>query len=279
MLMQDALEKAMDTLKKAGISSYKIDSEVIMMFVLKIDKIKLLTSNHILDEISLDKFFNKIYERSKFKPISYITNIAYFMDYEFYVNENVLIPRSDTEILIETATDYINKNNYTSIMDIGTGSGCIPISLSLLTNCTSFAIDISINALEVAKINAKKYNLNDTITFIHSDLFENVNNKVDVLISNPPYINKNDMSSLMADVINYEPYNALYGGIDGLDFYKKIVDKSFDYINNNGMLFFEIGYDQGFLVKKLMCNKGFKEVQIKKDYKGFDRIVFGKKLY
>ncbi len=279
MLMQDALKKGINILKNHGIETSKLDAEIIMMFILDIDKITLLTSNKKLSNNEENDFFNKIYERQTFKPISYITNKAYFMDYDFYVDERVLIPRSDTEILIELATTHIKNYNYNSVMDIGTGSGCIPISLCLLTGCDAIAVDISTNALDVAKINAGKYNLNDKITFINSNLFENIDDKVDVLISNPPYINKNDMSTLMKDVINFEPTNALYGGVDGLDFYRQIIDNAHNYINDNGMIFFEIGYDQGIAVKNLLLEKNYENVTIAKDYKGFDRVVFATKNF
>ncbi len=277
-LIQDVLKEGISQLRECNIDSCIVDAQVLMMHTLNIDKITLLTTRDFISKENKNSFFDKISDRKKLKPISYITNKAYFMDYEFFVDERVLIPRSDTEILIEKINDYVIKNNYKTIMDIGTGSGCIPISLSLMTNCSAYAVDISLDALSVAKINAKNYNLNDKITFINSDLFQNVNNiKVDVLISNPPYINKKDMADLMKDVVDYEPYNALYGGIDGLDFYRSIVNESFNYINDNGMLFFEIGYDQGESVKTLMENKGFKDVKIIKDYKGFDRVVYGLK--
>ncbi len=277
MLMQDALKKGIAILKNANIASYKLDAEVIMMFILNIDKVKLITTNSELSNSEKVNFFNKISERENYKPISYITNKAYFMDYEFYVDERVLIPRGDTEILIELAAKYMKKNDYSSIIDIGTGSGCIPISLSLLTNCKALAVDISKDALEVAKINCNNYNLSNDITLINSNLFENIKSKVDVLISNPPYINKNDMDCLMKDVINFEPTNALYGGIDGLHFYKKIIQQSHNFINDNGMIFFEIGYDQGDSVKNLLLEKNFKDVTVQKDYKGFDRVVYAKK--
>lgn len=275
MNIQEVLKEAIEILKNANIETYKIDAEVILMDLLEIDKIKLLTSNLKINEEQKKKYFDKIAQRKNCKPVSYITNKAYFMDYEFYVDERVLIPRDDTEILIELAYKFIKEKKYKSILDVGTGSGCIPISLTLLTDCKSYAIDISSDALDVAKINAKKYNLNEKIFFVNSNLFENFFEKVDVLISNPPYINKQDMSTLMKDVVDFEPHNALYGGIDGLDFYRKIINDSKNFINENGMIFFEIGYDQGEDVKKLLLEKNFKNVEIKKDYKGFDRVVYG----
>lgn len=275
MNIQEVLKDATNILKNANIETFKIDAEVILMDLLKIDKIKLLTSNLEISEEQKKNYFDKIAQRKNCKPVSYITNKAYFMDYEFYVDERVLIPRNDTEILIELAYKFIKEKKYKSILDIGTGSGCIPISLTLLTDCKSYAIDISSDALDVAKINAKKYNLNEKIVFVNSNLFENFFEKVDVLISNPPYINKQDMSTLMKDVVDFEPHNALYGGIDGLDFYRKIIDNSKNFINENGMIFFEIGYDQGEDVKKLLLDKNFKNVEIEKDYKGFDRVVYG----
>ncbi len=263
-------------LKENNIECYCLDAEIILMYVLKIDKIKLLTT---LDTISLDDekyFFELLKIRTTNKPISYITNHINFMGYGFYVNENVLIPRPDTEILVEIAINVIKKNNFSTLLDVCTGSGVIPISIALETNIKALAIDISKDALDVANINNANHCTTSLINFICSDLFSNVPNiKFDVITSNPPYISKDDMENLMSDVKDFEPNIALYGGEDGLYFYREIIKNSFSYLNNKGFLILEIGYNQGVDVKNLLNINGFVDIQIIKDYNNLDRVVYG----
>lgn len=264
-------------LKNNGIVTHHTDAEILLMYLLNIDKVTLFTSNDIVTQSQEDEYMKLIKIRSTNKPVSYITNKSFFMDYEFYVNENVLIPRGDTQFLVNEALRIIHQNKLTSFIDLCTGSGIIPISISLNSHCNGIGIDICPKALEVAMINVKHFNLENKIGLVVSDLFENIPTQtVDIIISNPPYINKNDMNDLMADVKNYEPHIALYGGLDGLSFYKSIITKSKIFLNNQGYLVFEIGYDQGLSVKKILENEHFTNIKIIKDYNNLNRVVSAK---
>ena len=217
-------------------------------------------------------------KRLKHIPVGYIFGKTEFFGRNFYVDENTLIPRIDTEILIETVLPYINnlkqEKNDISILDIGTGSGIIAITIQKETSLNVTAVDISENALKIAKKNAE--NLDAKIEFIYSNLFENLKNRqFDFIVSNPPYIKTAVIDELEPEVKGNEPILALDGGIDGLKFYKEIISNSKNYLKLNGMLFFEIGYDQANEVKELL-QKDFEEITIKKDYSNNDRVIFGK---
>ena len=188
------------------------------------------------------------------------------------MNEHVLIPRFDTEILVEEVMKELHDGF--SILDMCTGSGCILLSLlKYSNNCSGVGVDISENALAVAKENQKRLGLD--ASFVQSDLFEQITGKYDIIVSNPPYIRSDVIPTLMEEVRLHEPVLALDGTEDGLFFYRKIVKESTDYLNGGGWLFFEIGYDQGEAVKKLMEENGFKNVKVVKDYAGLDRVVLG----
>lgn len=193
------------------------------------------------------------------------------MGLKFFINENVLIPRQDTEILVEEVLKYSNSK---SIIDMCTGSGCIIISI-LKHSIKSFGIgvDISSKAIEVAKHNAILNDLNQ-MEFIESDLFTNINQKFDIIVSNPPYIKTDIIKDLMPEVL-HEPANALDGHKDGLYFYKEIISNAEFYLNSNGRIFFEIGYDQSEEVTKLLEEYKFKNIKVIKDYAGLDRVVHG----
>lgn len=231
------------------------------------DKLFLLCHNdYVLSESEEKLFLDYIEKRKKNTPISYITHKREFYGREFYVNENVLIPRPETEIIIDVVKG-LNLTKDLKILDLCTGSGIIPITLGLECGFKEiYASDISFKALEVAKENAKKYNQN--ITFIESDLFENIPNiKFDLIISNPPYITREDMEKLDIDV-KREPNIALYGGVDGLDFYKKIISQGKEYLK--GKFIFEIGYNQSDSLERLATENGF-EIEFFKDLQNFKR--------
>lgn len=217
---------------------------------------------------NLDKLINHI-------PIQYITNHQEFMKLDFYVDENVLIPRADTEILVEEVINNCNKNVKSSykILDLCSGSGAIGVSLAkYIKNVEVVCADISKIALEIAKKNANKNDANN-IEFIYSNMFSNIKYKFDIIVSNPPYIKRNVIKELEKEVQN-EPNIALDGGIDGLDFYKIIACKAYKYLNDNGVLFLEIGYDQKEEVMSLLKRSGkYKNIYSKKDLYGNDRIV------
>lgn len=234
-----------------------------------------------LSDNQKEYFLSMIKDRLNGRPIAYIVGHREFMGLDFYVKEGVLIPRPDTETLVEEIIE-ICKDKYVNILDIGTGSGAITVSLAKYlpkSKLTSF--DISDIPLEVGQINAINNGVDNKIEFIKSDLFSVIKEKdikFDVIVSNPPYIRKADMNTLHTQVKDYEPYNALEGGIDGLDFYKNITEQSHLYINKGGVLAYEVGHDQAQDVAMIMQNNGYTNIYTKKDIQGIDRVVIGFKL-
>jgi release factor glutamine methyltransferase len=215
-------------------------------------------------------------------PVQYITNEQDFMGLSFYVDERVLIPRGETELLVARVLELIEERDAKVVMDIGVGSGAICVSVAKLANVSQvYGIDISEDALAVAQINAKSQDVTSSLEFIHSDVFSNVpeslKGRVDILISNPPYIPPEEMLELHDDV-KMEPELALYGGQDGLDFYRQITDEGWTYLKASGVLVYEVGHDQGERVKSLMEARGFAHVEFIEDYQGFKRVVIGYKL-
>lgn len=207
------------------------------------------------------------------KPIQYIIQKAPFMSDIFYVDENVLIPRDDTQILVETAKEVIYQNNSLQILDLCTGSGIIAIELKKHTNKDVYASDISQNALNIGKKNA--YNLKTDINFIHSDLFENINQKFDVIVSNPPYISFSEKENLQIEVQKFEPELALFAQNDGYYFYETIIKNAHKHLNSKGFLLFEIGINQAETIKKYFLENGYKNIFIEKDVSGIERVVGG----
>lgn len=213
----------------------------------------------------------KIATRASHVPLQHILGVQEFMGYEFKVNSHVLIPRQDTEILVETVLEEAREKR---ILDMCTGSGCILLSLcKLCAPALAVGVDLSLEALEVAQENAER--LQCQASFIQSDLFEQVEGTYDVIVSNPPYIARDVIPTLMEEVKEHEPMLALDGGEDGLDFYREIVEQSVFYLVDGGILCFEIGYDQGSQVRDLMAQKGFQDIRVIKDLAGLDRVVIG----
>ena len=227
------------------------------------------------DEMS--KIMAAVEKRLKHIPLGYIFGKSYFYGREFKVDENVLIPRLDTEILIEKICEDIkSKQEKVSVLDIGTGSGAIAITIQKETNASVCAVDVSDGAIEIAKHNAKM--LEADVKVVKSDLFENVEGKFDFIVSNPPYIESSVIETLDDEVKLNEPILALDGGDDGLDFYKKIVEEAPNYLNKGGKLYFEIGYNQAESLKDLMKDN-FKNVKVYKNYGNNDRVVVGEVLW
>ncbi len=229
-------------------------------------------------EISLEnekRIMSVVEKRLKHIPLAYIFGKTNFYGYDFKVNQNVLIPRLDTEVLIENVvSDIKSRQNKVSVLDIGTGSGAIIVTIKKETDADCTAVDISKEALLIAKENASSNGVQ--IEFVESNLFENISNlKVDFIVSNPPYIETEIVKGLEPEVVLNEPILALDGGKDGLDFYKQIITQAKNHLNENGMLYFEIGYNQGENVSKLM-QKDFEAIEVIKDYGGNDRVVKGK---
>ena len=222
------------------------------------------------------KIMEAVEKRLQHIPLAYIFGKTNFYGYDLEVNENVLIPRLDTEILIEKLkNDVISQNKEVSILDIGTGSGAIAIVIQKETGAKVTAVDVSKAALDVAIKNAE--NNDAKIEFIHSNVFENVSGKFDYIVSNPPYIETEVVKGLDKEVVDNEPILALDGGEDGLDFYREIVKKAPNFLNEGGKLYFEIGYNQAGAVSGLMKDK-FKNIQVFKDYGDNDRVVSGEIL-
>ena len=262
------------------IDTYILDTQLLLGKVLGKDKLYLITNKE--EEVSKFKereFYRLINKRKEKMPIKYILKSAEFMGLDFHVQEGVLIPRGDTEILVEEILNIIKDDREYTVCDLCCGSGAIGISIAYLRENTKVdLIDYYDIPEKVTKRNITKHNLNSRATFIKSDLLEepiNQQNKYDILVSNPPYIKEEIIETLMDDVKKYEPHTALSGGEDGLYFYKKIVDDSDKILNDNGILAFEIGHDQGKEVSDLMSEKGYKNIRVVKDLAGHDRVVIG----
>ena len=228
-------------------------------------------------------FLEMIKERLNERPIAYIIGNREFMGLDFFVKEGVLIPRPDTETLVEEIIELCkNKSEQINILDIGTGSGSITVSLAkYIENSKVMSFDISDIPLEVGKINAINNEVDNKIEFVKSDVFSAIKDtekQFDVIVSNPPYIPKKDIETLHTQVKDYEPYNALEGGEDGLDFYRQITKESIDYLKQGGILAYEVGHDQAEDVSEIMKSYGYTKIYKKKDIQGIDRVVIGFKL-
>jgi len=245
---------------------------IILEYVLDKTKATILTElNYELKDSEKEKIMKIAQRRENKEPLQYIVHNQYFYGNKFYVDENVLIPRADTEILVEEVLKKLTAES--KVLDLCTGSGCIAVSLKKAKNTIDVtASDISSNALTIAMINAKINNVN--VNFVKSDLFANINQKYDIIVSNPPYIKKADMDCLQEEV-KCEPALALDGGSDGLDFYKQIILNAKSYLNKNGAVALEIGYNQAEEVKNILEENNYKNIKIIKDYGNNDRVVIG----
>ncbi len=277
MTIKEILNKGTFMLKDKDIITPKLKSRLLLQFTLKKPREYLIIyDNKEISKSDEEKYFQNIQKIIDGIPLQYITNSQEFMKMNFFVNDKVLIPRHDTEILVEEVIKIGKKMKNPKILDLCTGTGAIAISLKkYLPNSTVYASDISKDALEIAKKNAESNNIN--VEFFESDLFENIPNiKFDIIVSNPPYIREDIIPTLEKQVQN-EPYIALNGGIDGLDFYRKIVNKCYDYLKYNSYLCFEIGYDQKIDVIEIIENeKKFKDIHCIKDLYDNDRVIIAK---
>lgn len=279
------LKESTERLMEANISTPGLDAEVLLYNLLGVERtyLYMYREKRIPEEIQKE-FWIGIEKRAKHMPIQYIVNRQEFMGLDFWVEEGILIPRADTEILVEKVID-IYKNNYhpdmVKIIDIGTGSGAIAVSLAkYIDNCIITAIDICPDALRVAAKNANKHGVENKITFYLGNLFEPIDRQdeygiYDFIISNPPYIPKSEIETLGGNVKDYEPHLALDGGRDGLDFYREITFKARDYLKESGWLLFEIGHNQGKDVSEILNINGFKNIGVLRDLAGLDRVAVG----
>ena len=258
-------------LRNSGVREAELDAGLLLEYVCHTDRNTLLA--HPEREVSEEeraKFLTLIERREKREPLQYITKEQEFMGLTFETSENTLIPRQDTECLVEEAMK--NLHDGMAILDVCCGTGCILLSLLHYSNdCTGVGVDIDANAVSLAKKNAK--NLGIDATFTVSDLFESVEGTFDLITSNPPYIPTKVIETLDPEVKDYEPMAALDGGEDGLTFYRLIAAKAKQFLKRGGMIFFEIGYDQGEDVCEIMKENGYRHIEVKKDLAGLDRIV------
>ncbi len=276
MNYKDCYETGKTLLTEAGLEEAAWDARLLLEYVCGTTRNDLLV--HGDREVTKDlqeQYFEYISRRKARIPLQHITGVQEFMGLEFQVNEHVLIPRQDTEILVEEVMK--DEHEHSRILDMCTGSGCILISLLHYSNwCEGVGVDISSKALEVARENAGRLLVEEKRpAFIESDLFEKVEGTFDIIVSNPPYIRTAVIDTLMPEVKEHEPMNALDGFEDGLFFYRKIVDVAPAYLNKGGRLYFEIGHDQGAEVSALLTEAGFSQVRVVKDYAGLDRVVCG----
>ncbi|CEK32547.1 N5-glutamine S-adenosyl-L-methionine-dependent methyltransferase [[Clostridium] sordellii] len=283
MTIREILIKYMEKLSSIS-DTPKLDTEILLQKALgDVDRLYIqLNLDKKLSDEEL-KFFNEmINDRLNGRPIAYIVKNREFMALDFYVEEGVLIPRPDTEPLVEEVIELSKGMKDVTIVDIGTGSGAISVSLAkYIKNSYVYSLDISDKALSIGKKNAVNNEVDDKIEFIKSDVFTGIkdrNLKLDIIVSNPPYIKKEDIKTLHTQVKDYEPYIALEGGEDGLDFYRTITEESLKYLKSNGILAFEVGHDQANDVCTIMDNHGYKKIYTKKDLQGIDRVVIGFKL-
>ena len=276
VLVRDIIKKAQNTLEAADIADSQVDSWLLAEFVFGITRVKYYANMQMtVDGRSAEKYNELVNQRAGHIPLQHIIVTQEFMGLTFKVNENVLIPRQDTELLVENVVDYLGNDERT-VLDMCTGSGCIAVSIDRLSkNSKVTAVDISEKALEVAQENNRLNNAK--VTFIQSDLFTNVTGKYDIIVSNPPYIRTDEIPKLMEEVKSHEPVMALDGMEDGLYFYKKICGEASDYLNDNGKIFFEIGYDQGDDVSEILRQNRFCNIEVLKDLSGNDRVVIARK--
>mgnify|MGYP001254450311 CR=1 FL=1 len=280
MDIRNTIEKASIFLKEKNIKSYLIDSELLLSKVISKDrKYIILNHNKSLEKSIINSFNELVKQRSLGKPVAYLLGKKFFWKDEFKVNNDVLIPRPDTEIIVEQVLKITKNKSNLRILDIGVGSGCILLSILREKNKFSgVGIDISKKSLNICKINTHKLKLAKRVKFFKSDI-DNFNyGKYDLIISNPPYINKFDLKYLDKDVIDYEPKHALDGGLDGLSEIRKVINKSSELIKIKGLLILEIAFDQRKKVEKLLRKKGFYINKIIKDYSNNDRCIVCTKI-
>ncbi|NLL81753.1 MAG: peptide chain release factor N(5)-glutamine methyltransferase [Tissierellia bacterium] len=283
MEINELLRLGVEVLKDKDFSNPQLESRLILSKLLNVDISYLYA--HGDEEVSLDigqEFRNIINKRACGYPFQYLIKYKEFMGLDFYIEEGVLIPRPDTEILVEYVLDYISRNHHCEVikvLDIGSGSGAISLSIAhYAPNSNVYGVDIGDIPIKIANINKERFNLNN-VDFIKGNLFEpfyDKNLSFNIIVSNPPYIPSLDIEDLQTEVKDYEPRLALDGGQDGLDFYRRITKEAKDFLAKDGLLIFEIGYNQASYVKSLLEDRGFINIEIIRDLQGLDRVVLGR---
>ena len=280
MNIENVLNEGIDILQKNKIANPQLDSEILLSNSIKRDKKHIiLNPKEVLNSEQLGKFKSLIERRKKGEPIAYLINKKEFWKDEFFVNKDVLIPRPDSELIIEQVLKIYSKDDQLQILDIGTGSGCILLSiLKERSNFYGTGIDISKKSINVSKFNAKQLNLTNRVKFFHSSV-DNFNNvKYDIIVSNPPYIEQLSLKYLEKDVANFEPKLALNGGFDGFSKIRKVINKASILIKKNGKFILEIGFNQKNKVIKILKEEGFYVNKAIKDYGNNDRCIISTKI-
>ena len=287
MTYRELLQQGKEYLRGKDIEEWDSDAWLLFEFVTDLDRTHYpLHQGEPCEDHRQEQYMRLLKNRGQHIPLQHLTGHQEFMGFDFIVNEHVLIPRQDTELLVLEALKWVCPGM--SVLDMCTGSGCILLSLEKLCEEKEHDVpkdgypvsqytgaDISMQALSVAQENAKR--LGASAEFIQSDLFENIPDTYDMILSNPPYIKKEDISHLMPEVRDHEPRLALDGGEDGLNFYRKIICQTSKHLQKGGWLLFEIGFDQGLEVADMMTRNGFVAVEVKQDLAGLDRVVLGKR--
>jgi release factor glutamine methyltransferase len=280
MNIENILNEGINILQKNNISNPQLDSELLLSSSIKKDKrYIILNPKEFLTSDQLDKFKSLIERRKKGEPIAYLTNKKEFWKNEFFVNKDVLIPRPDTELIIEQVLRIYSKKVQLQVLDIGTGSGCILLSiLKERPNFYGTGIDISAKSINISKFNTKQLNLTNRVKFFHSSVDNFSIGKYDLIVSNPPYIEFLNFKYLEKDVVNFEPKLALSGGLDGFSKIRKVINKARMLIKKNGKFILEIGFNQKNKVKKILKEKGFYINKTIKDYGNNDRCIISTKI-
>ena len=273
--LRELLDWGRTALALAGVPDAGLDAWYLMEYVFEMDRAHyFLREEEKADPQQEERYRDFIVQRSSRVPLQHLTHQAWFMGLEFYVDGRVLVPRQDTEILVEEAVKRLGSGQ--KVLDMCTGSGCILLSiLKFMPDCQGTGVDISEAALEVARMNGKRLNI--PAVFSKSDLFEQIDGYYDMIVSNPPYIPTSVIGSLEDEVRRFDPALALDGGEDGLDFYRRLIGASRDYLSPGGWLLLEIGDDQREAVLRMMEKAGYKELQAVSDLAGHDRVVMGQK--
>ena len=280
MNIENILKEGIKILQKNKIANPQLDSEILLSNSIKRDKKHIiLNPKEVLNSKQLRKFKNLIERRKKGEPIAYLINKKEFWKDEFFVNKDVLIPRPDSELIIEQVLKIYSKDDQLQILDIGTGSGCILLSiLKERSNFYGTGIDISKKSINVSKFNAKQLNLTNRVKFFHSSVDNFNNGKYDIIVSNPPYIEQLSLKYLEKDVVNFEPKLALSGGFDGFSKIRKVINKASILIKKNGKFILEIGFNQKNKVIKILKEEGFYVNKAIKDYGNNDRCIISTKI-
>ena len=280
MNIENILNEGIDILQKNKIPNPQLDSELLLSRSIDRDKKHIvLNPKKLLSSKQSEKFKSLIARRKKGEPIAYLINKKEFWKDEFFVNKNVLIPRPDTELVIEQVLKIYSKNSQLQVLDIGTGSGCILLSiLKERSNFYGTGIDVSKKSINVSKLNAKRLNLTSRVKFFHSSVDNFKIGKYDLVVSNPPYIKLLNLKYLEKDIVNFEPKLALSGGFDGFSIIRKVTSKASTLIKKNGKFILEIGFDQKNKVKTILKEKGFYVNKSIKDYGNNDRCIISTKI-